>query len=102
MDVLKHIDELRMERGWSMYKLAEMSDITCSTLTNMFSRRTLPSLTTLMALCEAFNISLADFFQTAENIEPNTEELQLIDKYRHLSQDRKKLVRDLIKELSLD
>lgn len=102
MDVLKHIDELRIEKGWSIYKLAEMSDVTCSTLTNMFSRRTLPSLTTLMALCEAFNISLAEFFKTAENIEPNTEELQLIEKYRHLSQDRKKLVKDIIKEFNPD
>lgn len=62
MDVLKHIEELRLERGWSTYKLAEMSGLTGSTLTNMFSRKTMPSLTTLYALCEAFDITMSEFF----------------------------------------
>lgn len=47
MDILDRITELREERGWSVYKLAEESGLTQSTLANMFSRKTMPSIATL-------------------------------------------------------
>lgn len=98
MDVLKHIEELRLERGWSTYKLAEMSGLTGSTLTNMFSRKTMPSLTTLYALCEAFDITMSEFFQTMETEEPTTDELNMLKNFRELNYERKKLIKEIIKE----
>ena len=62
MEILERINNLKNERGWSIYKLAEESGITQSTLANMFSRKTMPSISTLKQLCDAFGISLAQFF----------------------------------------
>ncbi|MBO5362919.1 MAG: helix-turn-helix transcriptional regulator, partial [Clostridia bacterium] len=62
MDVLKRINQLRLERNWSIYRLSVESNIPQSTLTNMFNRETLPSITTLECLCSAFGITLAEFF----------------------------------------
>ena len=62
MDVLDKIKKLQNEKGWSTYQLSIESGITLSTLTNMFSRNTCPKVDTLEKLCDAFNITLSDFF----------------------------------------
>jgi len=77
MDVLKRINQLRLERNWSIYRLSVESNISQSTLTNMFNRETLPSITTLECLCSAFGITLAEFFNDhdATNYPPSEQEL---------------------------
>ena len=62
MDVLKKINTLRLQRNWSVYRLSVESGIPQSTLTNMFNRETLPSITTLECICNAFHITMSDFF----------------------------------------
>ena len=56
------IDKLRIEKGWTLYKLAEESEITQSTLSNMFIRKTQPSIATLTNICNGLNISLSEFY----------------------------------------
>ena len=62
MDILKKIDTLRKERGWSINNLAMEALLTQSTLNNLYSRKTEPKLSTLRAICSAFGITLAEFF----------------------------------------
>lgn len=100
MDILQRIDDLRKERGWSIYTLAMESGVTQSTLVNMFSRGTQPSIKTLTLLCEAFEISLAQFFD--ENNEKNilsADELELLQIFRTLNRKEKSAVRALLHEL---
>ncbi|MBQ6727956.1 MAG: helix-turn-helix transcriptional regulator [Clostridia bacterium] len=63
MDILEKIDVLRKERGWSINYLAMEAGLTQSTVNNLYSRKTEPKLSTLRAICGAFNISLAEFFK---------------------------------------
>ena len=91
MDVLKKIDDLRKQKGWSVYKLAEESGITQSTLANMFARNSVPSISTLSQICTAFDMSLSDFFRD-ENDEQNTDEQILVHKYRKLNNENKKYI----------
>ncbi len=95
MEILKRINELRNKRNWSIYKLAEESGITQSTLANMFSRKTLPSLSTLKQLCEAFGITLSQFFED-DSKEFNDEEQLIISNYRKLSESEKDIINKLI------
>lgn len=67
MNLLEKIIKLRDERGWSNYKLAKEANIPQSTLTNLFKRDNSPTITTLEAVCSAFNISLAQFFSDTVN-----------------------------------
>ena len=84
------IEKLRKQRGWSVYKLAEEAEITPSTIFNMYSRGTLPSITTLYALCNAFEISLAEFFSDDNRDELNDAERELVKKFRKMSYRNKK------------
>lgn len=99
MNVLEKIDFLRKQRGWTIYKLAENAGINQSTLSNMFTRKTLPNISTLTILCEAFGISLAEFF-TDDNISAPPEELALISNFRKLTKRDKDVIVQLAKILS--
>ena len=98
MEILERINELRNQHGWSIYKLAEESGITQSTLANMFSRKTLPSLTTLKQLCEAFGITLSQFFEDSSN-QFSDEEMMLISNYRKLSENDKSVIKKLLNSI---
>lgn len=76
MTVLEKIDKLRKERGWSVNYLAMEAMITQSTLNNLYARNSEPKISTLRAICEAFGITLAQFFADGET-EPRAEKENL-------------------------
>ena len=102
MDVLKKINKLRIDRGWSVYRLSEEAGLAQSTIINMFNRETLPSLTTLESICSAFGISLSDFFaeDTSEtnDLDCIKEEFEHI--YDGLSPSNRRIIFELMKMLS--
>ncbi|MFR3347148.1 MAG: helix-turn-helix domain-containing protein [Christensenellales bacterium] len=77
MEVLEKIEKLRKERGWSINNLAMEALLTQSTLNNLYARKAEPKLSTLRAICNAFGISLAEFF--ADDAEEKKEETLSID-----------------------
>ena len=101
MDALRKINRMRLERGWSVYRLSVEADLPQSTLINMFNRETQPSIATLEALCKGFGITLAEFF--AENEEEQGVVLskdELNDLFCRLPKESQKLVYRLMRELS--
>ena len=62
MNVLDRIVELRLERGWTEYQLSQQSGITQSTISAWYRKNTLPSIPSLQKICNAFNISMSEFF----------------------------------------
>ena len=63
--------------GWSINNLAMEALLTQSTLNNLYARKAEPKLSTLRAICNAFGISLAEFF--ADDAEEKKEESLSID-----------------------
>ena len=62
MDVLERLRHLMDERGWTVYRVARESGLSEKTVYNIYSRNTMPSIPTLEAICNAFGITLAQFF----------------------------------------
>ena len=62
MDVHKRLRQLLNERGWTEYRLSKKCGLSESTLANIFRRNTMPSITTLEAICNGFGITLSQFF----------------------------------------
>ena len=91
MDILKRINKLRIERKWSIYRLSIESGIPQSTITNMFNRETLPSIPTLKNLCDAFGITMSEFFKDETEIpyrlQKNEELLTLFNKLTEQEKD---------------
>ena len=97
MNVLKKINTMRLERGWSVYRLSVEADLPQSTMINMFNRETLPSLTTLESLCRAFGVTLSEFFREDGEPEPREEEAMRL--FGALSDRQAELVLELMREL---
>lgn len=62
MDILERITQLRKERHWSEYQLAEKSGLTQSTISSWYRKNMLPSIPSLSKICDAFGITLSQFF----------------------------------------
>lgn len=62
MDVLDKITKLRLERNWSEYQLAEKSGLTQSTISSWYRKNLIPTIPSLIKICEAFDITLSQFF----------------------------------------
>lgn len=78
-------------RGWSMYRLAKESGITYSTLCTMVHKDNLPSISTLIRICEGLGISLAEFFDEGnERALLSDEESRLLSLWGALSCDNRK------------
>lgn len=101
--VLDRIQQLLIFNQWSLYKLAKVSDLPYSSLSNLINRRTCPTIATLEKICNGFNISLTDFFNFKENPLRNEsiseEEQQLLNAYAALSQKDKDLLTAYLKGL---
>ena len=93
MDVLEEIDRLRLERGWSVNNLAMEAMLTQSTLNNLYSRHAEPKLSTLRAICAAFGITLAEFFEEEES-----SDAELLRRVRSLSEEQKRGLLSLLRE----
>lgn len=100
MDIVKKVDKLRLERGWSINRLASEAMITQSTLANMFNSGAEPKISTLKSLCDAFEISLSEFFYENDGSEINPKTLEMIALYENLSETQKKAVFEIIKVMA--
>lgn len=93
MDILVRLKQLMEEYGWSEYRLAKNANLSQSTVTNIFRRNSAPSFSTLSAICQAFNITLAQFFSDGkELIELTTEQKALLLKWSMLNEEQKALL----------
>ena len=97
MSIIERIEKLRKERKWTVYELSMEAGITQSTLASMLQRNTPPRIETLQAICEAFGITLAQFFLEDEEIEiVSAKEKELLAAYRKLPENKQKALLHLI------
>lgn len=101
MNILDKIDKLRKARGWSMYMLALEAGITQSTLLNMYSRGTQPSIKTLTAICNAFGITLSEFFADCEQkTDKNAQNDELFRRIQSLDDEEKNALLVIVKAMT--
>lgn len=70
-DVIGRINELCKTHSWSYYRLAKESGIPYSTLNTMLHKTYIPTVPSLMKICDGFGITLAEFF----NVDAETAKL---------------------------
>ncbi|MDD7185224.1 MAG: helix-turn-helix transcriptional regulator [Oscillospiraceae bacterium] len=95
--VIERMYQLLKERDWTVYRLAKESGLAYSSLNNIFVRNTVPSVFTLEKICNGFQITLSQFFDTDTpiiNVSDmlNSDERHLIETYRTLSKSDRQLL----------
>lgn len=100
MDALGNVKELMMARGWTEYRLAKESGLPQSTITNLFKRNNLPTITTLERICGAFGITLSEFFaETGQSVILNQEQTELLSLWAKLSSPQKTSLLEMMKHI---
>ena len=100
MTVLERILQLRLERGWSEYRLSEESGIAQTTISSWFRKNISPSIPSLEKICNAYNISLSQFFNW--NNEPiclNDKQYELISNWNRLTEEQQNIILDLLRTM---
>lgn len=101
MDINDKIRKLLQDRGWTEYRLAKNSGLSESTIINIFKRNTVPSITTLEAICKGFGISLSQFFAEGDVVDLTPEFKELPEHWAPLTVEQKAAVLQLIKTMNM-
>ena len=97
-NVLDKIMQFRLERNWTEYQLAEKSNLPQSTISSWYRKNQMPTIPSLEKICNAFNITLAQFF-TENNSTPivlTDKQKALIDNFNKLNEVQQKAVLNLL------
>lgn len=79
MDVKKRILELMDKRGWTKYRLAKETGIYITTINDWFSGKGYtPSRESIVSICEAMGITVAEFYGGIEEHDLTNEQLVLL------------------------
>ncbi len=98
MNINEKIRKLCYQRGWSMYELAQEAGITQSSLTSMMKRGNPPKIENLQFICDAFGITLSQFFMEDDQLEiVSTEEKEMLFLFRKLSDSKRTALIDFLK-----
>lgn len=92
---LMKIENLMLQKNWTVYRLAKESELSYSSLNNIFLRNTEPTLSTLRKICTGLGISLSEFFSdesTPAIMEYSADERKLISLYTSLKLSDRKLL----------
>lgn len=79
MNISQKIKELAEARGWTEYRLVKESKLAASIIANIYHRNTVPSIATLETICDAFGISLSQFFSNDNMISLTKEQEELLN-----------------------
>lgn len=86
INVLERITTMREARHWTEYQLAEKSGLTQSTISSWYRKNMLPTIPSLIKICDAFGISLSQFF-----LDEQTQTVVLSEKQLALLNETSKL-----------
>lgn len=91
--LLQKIEELMAQRGFTRYRLSQLSGIKQSTLTTMFNKRSTISIENLVKISQAFGMKCSEFLSLVEeDPEKNTAKDFPIYEWEALNKDRKHVV----------
>lgn len=100
MDASSRIKQLMQMQNITEYRLAKLSGLSQSTISNIFVRNTAPTIPTIEAICNGLGISMAQFFSEDGIEEPvylTKEQKDLFNKWISISAEQKDVVEKLIK-----
>ena len=97
MDIHEKLQRLLDERGWTKYQLARRCGLSDATIANIFRRNTVPSISTLEAICRGYGITLSQFFAEGDMVELTAEQKEMFLAWSSLSKDQKEVLNQLIR-----
>ena len=102
MNVLDKITTLRERRDWTIWKLAEESDVDQSTISAWYKKGRSPSVASLEKICAAFDITMSQFF-IGENennvVELTQSQRSMLNNWSALNDKQKEVILELLQHM---
>ena len=97
-EIYDRMDKMRLERGWSIYRLAKMANISVNSLYSWRDRQSSPTLYMIESIASAFDISPINVLLSLEEQENfDNEEKELLKHWNALSADQRKTLMNMLK-----
>ena len=101
-DILGIIKKQREARGWSEYQLAERSGLPQSTISSWYKKNMTPSFASLEKICEAFGITLSQFFSDGEDsVVLTVPQREMLNKWNCLTETQREALLILMDSMRL-
>lgn len=103
MDAKIRIKELMEIKNISEYRLAKLSGLSQSTISNIFNRNTAPTIPTIEAICNGLGITMAQFFADDNQESPiylNRDQINFFNEWLSLSSEQKSVIESIIASYS--
>ena len=98
--IINRLLHLCAKKNISRYRLAQLSGISQSSISNLITRKSIPNILTLEKLCDGLGMTLSQFFANDEEIVDLTaDQMELLVEWNELSEHEKSLVKAYIKGL---
>lgn len=99
IDVLERITYYRKQKNWTEYQLAEYSGLTQSTISSWYRKNMYPTIPSLEKICNAFGITLSQFFATdSDSFSLTTLQKELILEMSHFSEEQQTALLNFFKK----
>ena len=100
-NILNTITAYREERNWSLYDLAAHAGMKSTTISTWYNNSATPTIPSLVKICDAFQITLSEFFAKAEGSESapvalTSQQMQVIEKWSILRPDQQEAFLNLL------
>ena len=100
MDTNERLRRLLNERGWTEYRLAKKCGLSQSTIANIYRRNTVPSIATLEVICNAFGITLSQFFSDEEMVELTPDLKAIFENWVNLTPEQKAAALQMLRAMN--
>lgn len=100
MDAKARIKQLMEMKNISEYRLAKLSGLSQSTISNIFIRNTSPTVPTIEAICKGFGITMSQFFADDTKEAPvylTSEQHKFFDDWLSLSEEQKSVIEKIVR-----
>ena len=103
MKIGTKLQKIRTDKGISVYKLAQLSDVSENYIHSIEKNQSQPSIAILELLLPCLGTTLSEFFNTSNDnvLYASHDEYELIQNYRNLSQEEQSAILNLVKTFCL-
>ena len=94
------IDGLSEKRGYTKYRMSQLTGKPQTALGNILSQKSIPTIPTLERICDAFNITLAQFFsEDGSRLDLTDEQSEILEVWDGLDVKENEILLSFIRRL---
>lgn len=97
MDIKARLEELRKQKNISIYELTIRADLSENTIYHWYNNKAVPSLTGLIAVCNALEITIEEFFNPKVKGALTVRESELVELFSKCNDEEQQAILTLLR-----